>query len=273
MLKMKDLLEEGRKIQETFKKNVVREATTKSKFTPLLSVRDNGDSATLVTPFGSITIETPGEYDTFNSYSDPSLSYTNPKRGISQSEWRRIASDIFDYATSERNYRKALEKLLDPKVLAKYIPKIKTVVETVNNNVVTEEITRKYRDEVNKEYIALASKVRKIGQFTFEPSKTGPSQWGATTKSGDGDLVVFFKPFSHPETGETQPKFEVSVWNVYPNSQGIESKFGGSSFANSKYMKPLTPTNDPKKDAKLAFDYIKTFLNSPDLARTLKSLR
>ena len=115
-------------IKETTNNSVVREATTKSKFTPLLSVRDNGDSATLVTPFGNITIETAGEYDTFNSYSDPSMSYTNPKRGISQSEWRSIADDIFDYATSERNYRKALEKLLDPKVLAKYIPKIKTLV-------------------------------------------------------------------------------------------------------------------------------------------------
>lgn len=127
MLKMKDLLEEGRNIQDTFKKNVLTEATIKSKFTPLLSVRDNGDSATLVTPFGNITLETAGEYDTYKTR-EMSMDYSKPKGGITQSEWMKAVNAILDYAEGERNYLKALEKLLDPKVLAKYLPKIKTLV-------------------------------------------------------------------------------------------------------------------------------------------------
>jgi len=127
MLKMKDLLEEGRNIQDTFKKNVLTEATIKSKFTPLLSVRDSGDSATLVTPFGNITLETAGEYDTYKTR-EMSMNYSKPKGGITQSELAKAADAIFDYAEGERNYLKALEKLLDPKVLAKYLPKIKTLV-------------------------------------------------------------------------------------------------------------------------------------------------
>ena len=145
------------------------------------------------------------------------------------------------------------------------------IQETFKKNVLTEAITPEYRDEVNKEYIALARKARTIGKFTFDVNKTGPSQWGAQAEDG-GDLIVFFRPFSHPERGEVQPKFEVSVWTMYPNSQEIESQFGGSSDSDRKFIKAVNSSNDPKKDAAMALDFIKKFLTGTDLNKFLKSL-
>ena len=155
------------------------------------------------------------------------------------------------------------------------------IQETFKKNVLTEAITPTYRDQVNKEYIALASKAGTIGKFTFEPKpfNKGASQWEAQTEDG-GDLVVFFRPFSHPPAGvrpenayKAEPKFEVSVWTIYPNSQGIESQFGGSLDSDKKFIKSVNPSNDPKKDAAIALDYIKKFLTGTDLNNFLKSLK
>lgn len=146
------------------------------------------------------------------------------------------------------------------------------IQETFKKNVLTEAITPEYRDQVNKEYIALARKARTIGKFTFDVNKTGPSQWGAQTEDG-GDLIVFFRPFSHPERGEVQPKFEVSVWTMYPNGQGIESQFGGSLDSDKKFIKAVNSSKDPKKDAAMALDFIKKFLTGSDLNNFLKSLK
>ena len=147
------------------------------------------------------------------------------------------------------------------------------IQETFKKNVLTEAITPTYRDQVNKEYIALASKVGRIGKFTFdENTTTDTSQWSAKTKSG-AELIVFFRPFSHPESGTLQPKFEVSVWSMYPNAHTIESEFGGSSDSRKKFIKSVNPSKDPKRDAAMALDYIKKFLTGADLTNFLKSLR
>jgi hypothetical protein len=129
MLKMKDLLEEGRKIQEKFKKNVLSETiseaeTIKSQFDSKLSIKVGGDSATLITPFGSITIGVAGQYDKFSTKGGISMDFTTPKGGISRDEWEKATDRIFDFVSNGRNYLESLKKLLNPKILTKYLPQI-----------------------------------------------------------------------------------------------------------------------------------------------------
>lgn len=124
MLKMRDLLQEGRNIQQAFKKNVLNEETITSKVDPRLAVRVGGDSCTLVTPFGNITITVAGRYDDFRTKEGGAMGYTKPKGGISKEEWEKAASRIFDFASTQKDYLQALKKLLDPKILTKYLPQI-----------------------------------------------------------------------------------------------------------------------------------------------------
>ena len=121
---MKDLLEEGRKIQETFKKNVLTEEKINSKFTPQLSLNVGGDNVKLITPFGNITFEVSGQYDDFSTDKGVSMHYTSPKGGISQTEWKKAADRIFFFVKDQPDYLEALKTLLNPKVLTKYLPQI-----------------------------------------------------------------------------------------------------------------------------------------------------
>jgi len=101
------------------------EATTiKSKFNPALSIKVGDDSCTLVTPYGNITFEVAGQYDDFSTAAGVSMDYSAPKGGVTQSEWKNAADAIMDFVSNEDDYLEALKKLLDPKVLGKYIPKI-----------------------------------------------------------------------------------------------------------------------------------------------------
>ena len=125
MLKMRDLLQEGRNLQEKFKKNVLIEATTiKSKINPALSIKVGDDSITLVTPYGSITFEVAGQYDDFSTDGGVAMDYTKAKGGITQSEWETAADAIFDFVSNEPDYLKATEKLINTKLINKYIPKL-----------------------------------------------------------------------------------------------------------------------------------------------------
>ena len=122
---MKDLLEEGRKIQESFKKNVLNESETiTSKFDPKLYIKVGDDSITFITPFGNITFEVAGQYDDFSTDGGVAMDYTAPRGGISRSEWEKATERIFDFVTNEPDYLKATKKLLDPKVLTMYLPQI-----------------------------------------------------------------------------------------------------------------------------------------------------
>jgi hypothetical protein len=125
MLKMRDLLQEGRNLQEKFKKNVLSEAQTiKSKLNPALSIKVGDDSITLVTPYGSITFEVAGQYDDFSTDGGVAMDYTKAKGGITQSEWKNAADAIFDFVSNEPDYLKATEKLINSNDINKYIPKL-----------------------------------------------------------------------------------------------------------------------------------------------------
>lgn len=238
MLKMKDLLEEGRKIQETFKKNVLREqsATIKSKFTPLLSVRDGGDWATLMTPFGTITFETPGDYDTYDS-GGASMGYSNPKGGITQSELKRAADKIFDFVSDEPNYLEALKKLLDPKVLAKYMPKIKQVVGTTPKATKTISAPPDGK-EVKPKFTSLL-RVRDGGD-----SATLMTPFGSITIETAGEYDTYDS--SGASLGYTKPKGGItqSEW------QRAADKIYDYVLTQPNYFKALEKLTDPKVLAK-----------------------
>ncbi|NDE05129.1 MAG: hypothetical protein EB003_10845, partial [Flavobacteriia bacterium] len=120
-MKMKRLM----KLAGLLTESKLSEATTiKSKFNPALSVKVGDDSCTLVTPYGSITFEVAGQYDDFSTDAGVSMDYTKAKGGITQSEWENATDAIMDFVSNEDDYLEALKKLLDPKVLGKYIPKI-----------------------------------------------------------------------------------------------------------------------------------------------------
>ena len=147
----------------------------------------------------------------------------------------------------------------------------RNIQETFKRNVLTEAITPEYAKQVKKEYDLLASKAGKIGKFEFTPVKKGNSQWEAKTDDKKADMIVYFAPFAHPERGDLQSKFEVSVWLMWPNEQQIQHRFGGGSKTETKFIKSISPSKDPKKDAALAFDYIKKFLTSTDITNTLRN--
>lgn len=138
---------------------------------------------------------------------------------------------------------------------------------TMNENVEPE-----YVKQVQESYYELGIKARKIGKFEFYShykmnrkmyELENISDWSANTKSG-GFLSVNFTPFEN-YNGDIKSKFEVRVIfsDENTNREKILKEF-------SKFNKTVSPSNNPSKDGKMAFDFIKTILMSPEIKQALE---
>jgi hypothetical protein len=142
------------------------------------------------------------------------------------------------------------------------------IQETFNKRMLTENMDPDYVKQVQDAYYELANKVRKIGKFEFDLYKVDgevadAAHYGSTKSRGN--LGVYFKPFENYITGKIGTKFEVNViWSS--EDTGTEKQL--KEF--SKYAKNISSSGDPRKDAKMAFDYIKTILMTPEIKALLQ---
>ena len=138
--------------------------------------------------------------------------------------------------------------------------------------IIRESVSKKYANEVWDEYDTICSKNRKIGEFSYRSNlsfndiwdPTEPSEWYARTKSG-GYLTLFFAPF-YTNDVKLKDIFEIEV-SFEPKNE-IGSKTYLPEF--KKFRKSINPSNDTKKDGKLAFQYIKKILTSPEIKQAME---
>lgn len=238
---MKDLILEGRNIQETFKKNVLNEETIKSKFNPNLSVKVGDDSVTLITPYGNITFEVAGQYDDFSTEEGVGMSLTNPKGGITQSEWRKAADAIHDFVSNEDDYLEASKKLLDPKVLGKYIPKIvgksmssgiKAPSTTPKKLAVATPSTKSWEDQdADKILKKIPSRLRYDAEFQYVGKilkRIKPDMYYPVVEIMDDAYIVFNR------NQEKTLKYLQSLY-VKPGRKDIYTNFNGKEELELKF--------------------------------------
>jgi hypothetical protein len=124
---------------------------------------------------------------------------------------------------------------------------------------INENLDYEYASEVQDAYVEMAKQKRTIGPFRFSDAKSqniggASNDWIAKTKSGK-QLDISFEPF-----WEGASEFEVV----------IVLDFGAPMDAlSNKLKKSVTSTKDVQKDAKMAMDYIKNVLMSPEIKKIL----
>ena len=124
---------------------------------------------------------------------------------------------------------------------------------------INENLDYDYASDVQDAYVEMAKQKRTIGPFRFSDAKSqniggASNDWIAKTKSGK-QLDISFEPF-----WEGPSEFEVV----------IVLDFGAPMDAlSNKLKKSVTSTKDVQKDAKMAMDYIKNVLMSPDIKKIL----
>ena len=124
---------------------------------------------------------------------------------------------------------------------------------------INENLDYDYASDVQDAYVEMAKQKRTIGPFRFSDAKSqniggASNDWIAKTKSGK-QLDISFEPF-----WEGASEFEVV----------IVLDFGAPMDAlSNKLKKSVTSTKDVQKDAKMAMDYIKNVLMSPDIKKIL----
>jgi|LakMenE01Jun11ns_1017448.scaffolds.fasta_scaffold9812149_2 hypothetical protein len=129
---------------------------------------------------------------------------------------------------------------------------------------INENLDYEYASEVQDAYVEMAKQKRTIGPFTFSDAKSqnvggASNDWTAKTKSGK-QLDISFEPF-----WEGQSEFAVVI--VLDFGAPMDSLANGQP--TTKFKKRVTSTGDVQKDAKMAMDYIKNVLMSPDIKKIL----
>ncbi len=126
-------------------------------------------------------------------------------------------------------------------------------------SIMNENVGYDYASDVQDAYAEMAKQKRTIGPFKFFDAKSqniggASNDWTAKTKSGK-QLDISFEPFWEGE----------SVFEPV-----ITFDFGAPMDSLTKKLsKSMTSTKDIQKDAKMAMDYIKSVLMSPDIKKLL----
>jgi hypothetical protein len=147
------------------------------------------------------------------------------------------------------------------------------IQETFTQSLNEMELDKDYVSDVQDVYVKMAQKIGSLGKFKFRNNVQVPdgsvgarnkvnlggwntnNGWFATTQSGK-DIMVLFEPFL-----KRRSQFEITTRLEYYKSLNV---------LEQNFKKRVTSTGDVQKDAKMAMDYIKNVLMSPDIKKILE---
>ena len=124
---------------------------------------------------------------------------------------------------------------------------------------VNENVSYEYASEVQKAYVEMAKSASPMNGWKFfsarDQNLAGTSNdWVKKTPTGK-QIDVTFEPFQEGESS-----FFVLI-SVNHSPVGDDQEF------EKKFEKTVNSTNDVEKDAKMALDYIRKILTSPEIQK------